>query len=206
MTQQQPATLPVHPGLAVTTGLLCAHLVAAITITAVGPALRYERVAVSAGEWWRLITAGYAHTGTVHQGLNFAALGLILLSQGAATARLTLLCLPILSSGVYLTEHWVLDHSWAVGLSGAVHGAAVLSVLAPRPGIVAWMLPLAVSSKAMYEQCCGSNATTSAMIGTAVLSEHHVVGILWGWALAAAILGWHSFQHRRDRPRVRRCS
>lgn len=195
MIQPPPAHPPAPRAPVSATSLFVAQLAAAIMLTAWGPALRYDRAAVSAGEWWRLLTAGYSHVGAVHLALNFAALSLILLVQGDRTARQTLVCLPMLSVSVYLTEHWALDHSWAAGLSGAVHGAAVLCVLGPRPGAVAWVLPVAVSCKSLYELWEGPSAMTSAMIGAPVLSQHHLAGTASGWAFAAAIWGCERVLH-----------
>ncbi len=36
--------------------------------------LRYERVAIAEGEYWRLLSAHFAHLGYPHQALNLAGL------------------------------------------------------------------------------------------------------------------------------------
>ncbi|WP_338200309.1 rhomboid family intramembrane serine protease [Candidatus Nephthysia bennettiae] len=90
------------------------------TLTAAG-GLSGARVA--AGEWWRLITAGFLHTGLIHLGLNMAALFVFGPPLERALGRLrfgTLYLTALLagSFGVLLLS----PGSLTVGASGAIFG------------------------------------------------------------------------------------
>jgi membrane associated rhomboid family serine protease len=78
---------------------------------------------VSAGEWWRLISAGFLHTGLIHLGLNMAALFVFGPPLERALGRLrfgTLYLTALLagSLGVLLLS----PNSLTVGASGAIFG------------------------------------------------------------------------------------
>jgi membrane associated rhomboid family serine protease len=78
---------------------------------------------VAAGEWWRVVTAGFLHTGLLHVGLNMAALFVFGPPLEGALGRLRFAALYLTSLlagslGVLLLS----PHSLTVGASGAVFG------------------------------------------------------------------------------------
>lgn len=98
-------------------------------------ALRYERQALAAGEWWRLLSCHLVHFDLRHLALNLAGLGLLwwlyvadarlrdwlVVALGAALA---------VGAGLYLLEPGV---GWYLGASGVLHGCwAAAAVFAPR--------------------------------------------------------------------------
>jgi membrane associated rhomboid family serine protease len=88
---------------------------------------------VAAGEWWRLITAGFLHTGLFHVGLNMAALFVFgpPLERVLGRLRYGVLYMTALlagSLGVMLLS----PNSVTVGASGAIFGLLGALVVAQR--------------------------------------------------------------------------
>jgi rhomboid family GlyGly-CTERM serine protease len=107
-------------------------------------ALRYERVAVAAGQLWRLVTAHFVHLDTRHALLN--VLGLVLL--WALFARSWRPQQWLVATGASMLAialgFWFLEPGlqWYVGASGVLHGLFALGCIAmlrdgDRAGFVA---------------------------------------------------------------------
>jgi len=152
-------------------------------------ALRYERVAVLHGEYWRLLTAHMVHASAAHLLLNMVGLGLIVgLFPRHYSWRQWLLIL--LASAVAIDAGFVFYEPqllWYVGLSGVLHGALAA-------GAVAWWrletkpLPLALSlvlaAKLAWEQLSGALPFSGDM---PVVVDAHLYGALGGLAAGLCI-------------------
>jgi membrane associated rhomboid family serine protease len=105
--------------------------------------------AVAAGEWWRLFTAGFLHSGLIHLGLNMAVLFMLGPSLERALGRLAFVSLYVAgltasSLGALLLS----PTSFTVGASGAIFalmGAIIMGQRASginpwRSGIVGWIV------------------------------------------------------------------
>src|SRR5215510_100983 len=100
-------------------------------------ACSYQRTAIAAGEWWRVLTAHFVHLDAGHALLN--GLGLVLMWALLARDYSPLRWLAIyltaaltISAGLWLFDPKV---EWYVGASGALHGvmaAGTLAHLLPR--------------------------------------------------------------------------
>jgi len=143
-------------------------------------ALRYERTALAAGQWWRIITAHFVHLNIVHTVMNVAALGLLVLlfrrelgSRDWTGAGLASAC--GIAAGLYLLST---DTQWYVGLSGLLHGwfafaAARVCRRETRFGLV---LLGALLAKLAYEQLAGPIPSTAALDVGPVVSAAHLYG------------------------------
>lgn len=150
--------------------------------------LRYDRTAIAAGQWWRLLTAHIAHLGLHHAVLN--ALGLILLWALFArewSARQWALIIPVviaaIDSGLWFRDPRI---TWYVGASGALHGIMAAGVLAylRRSEPFGWIMAGLLAAKLAYEQLEGPLPLAGR--GIPVVVDAHLYGALGG--LAAAIL------------------
>lgn len=154
--------------------------------------LRYERSAIEAGEWWRLLTAHLVHLNWTHFTLNM--LGLLLLVAlflRELTGKVLLMALIcgalMVSLGLLLFSPEV---EWYVGMSGMLHGLLAACLIrtiphAPRLGLV--LLALLVG-KLLVEQVTG--APSSAIIGESiqVIGVAHIYGALGGAVIGAVAL------------------
>lgn len=159
-------------------------LVASLTAGSVAPALRYERVLVLAGEWWRVVTGQLVHLGPSHLVLNLAGLTLIGwvfgpgLRAGQWLAVLAGSWLAI-AAGFLLLEPQLV---WYVGLSGLLHGlllgAAVLDQGLDRK--VRLLLVAGTLAKLGWEQWAGALPLTAEAAGGPVIVDAHLYGGLGG--------------------------
>jgi len=144
--------------------------------------LRYDRTAIAAGEWWRLITAHFVHLGLEHAALN--ALGLVLM--WALFARdfrpATWLLVLVASIAAIDIGLWLRDSTiqWYVGSSGVLHGIMAAGTLAHlrRGDLDGWILLLFMIVKLSYEQWTGALPFTDG--GVAVVVGAHLYGAIGG--------------------------
>jgi rhomboid family GlyGly-CTERM serine protease len=152
-------------------------------------ALRYERVAIAAGEWWRLITAHFVHIDLEHTLLNL--MGVVLM--WAIFARdlrprewliVTVVVLLSIDAGLWFWDRQV---DWYVGASGVLHGfmAAGTYVHVRRGDLDGWILVVFIMLKLGYEQWSGALPFVES--GMPVVLNAHLYGALGGFAAAACL-------------------
>jgi rhomboid family GlyGly-CTERM serine protease len=154
-------------------------------------ALRYERAAIAAGDWWRLASGHLVHEDLRHLVLNLAGL-VALWSLYVRDARLRDWAAIAVASalgvglGLYFGEPQL---AWYVGLSGVLHG------LWAAGGVAAWkrwplesLVTLALlGAKLAFEGWHGA-LTPDLGDGLPVITAAHRCGALAG-LLAALALG-----------------
>jgi rhomboid family GlyGly-CTERM serine protease len=169
-------------------GLLLALLLGGAQVTA---ALRYERIAVLQGQWWRLVTGHLVHSDAVHLAWN--VLGIVIVwGLFAREYRLrdwgVILLVSTAAVGAgFLAFEPQLD--WYVGFSGVLHGAMAA-------GLVAWLrtardpltalVTVLFAAKLAWEHTHGALPFTSATLSLPVIHQAHTYGAIGG--LAAALL------------------
>jgi rhomboid family GlyGly-CTERM serine protease len=150
-------------------------------------ALRYEREAIAAGEWWRLLTAHFVHLGLEHAALN--ALGLILMwalfardFRPAAWLIIVAASIAAIDIGLWLRDSTV---QWYVGSSGALHGIMAAGTLAHirRRDLDGWILAVFMLVKLAYEQWTGALPFADGEVSVVVNS--HLYGAIGGLVAAA---------------------
>lgn len=148
--------------------------------------MRYERAAVFAGDYWRLLTGHLVHGNPAHLSLNLAGLGLIAaLFPRDFTLRQWLIVL--LASIISIDAGFVLFEphlQWYVGLSGVLHGALAAGAVAwwwheTKP--LALALTAVVIGKLVWEQWQGALPLSGDM---PVIVDAHLFGAIGG-AIAA---------------------
>ncbi len=152
----------------------------------VGDALRYDRGAIAAGGWWRLLTAHTVHLDLHHLLLN--ELGLVLMwSLFAQDYDPVEWCIIVLSGALAIScgLWWLSPHiAWYVGASGVLHSimaAGVARHLAARAWD-RWILLVCLCGKLAYEQLGGREPPL-------VVVDAHLYGAACGFAVGAA-LSW----------------
>jgi rhomboid family GlyGly-CTERM serine protease len=152
-------------------------------------ALRYDRTALAAGQWWRLLSAHIVHLDFSHAALN--SLGLVLMwalfardyrpSQWLAIVACSI---GAIDAGLWLRDSTV---AWYVGSSGALHGLMAAGTLAHlrRRDLDGWILAVFIVLKIAYEQSAGALPFSDSHGGGGVVVDAHLFGALGGAAIAA---------------------
>jgi rhomboid family GlyGly-CTERM serine protease len=149
-------------------------------------ALRYDRSALLAGQWWRLASAHMVHLDLRHALLN----GLGLLLMWALFVRdyrarqwflIVLAAAAAIDAGLWFRDTGVL---WYVGASGVLHGVMAAGILAElRRGELAGVaLAVLLLAKLAYEQWTGALPFAGAAVPVVV--NAHLYGALGGVAAA----------------------
>lgn len=154
--------------------------------------LRYQSNWWSSGEYWRLLTAHWVHVNWPHLLLN--ALGLVL-CIGIAAPRWSLahwlVMQLLLALGIsMLFTLFNPQLQWYLGYSGVLFGTYLLAAvdLFGRDKLVASLLAGGIIGKVLLEQIGNLKVTTSELIGTPVIIDAHLYGLLLATVLALA--GW----------------
>ncbi len=145
---------------------------------------RYDRVALDAGEFWRLITGHLVHLSWGHLWLNIAALVMMaVLFDGLMSASDWILASIISAAsidiGLYLLEP---DVVWYVGLSGSLHGMMIVGafgLLRSYPPL-GYILLFGVGVKLIWEQLIGPIPFSESTSGGPVLVAAHLYGAAGG--------------------------
>jgi rhomboid family GlyGly-CTERM serine protease len=154
-------------------------------------ALKYDRLAIVDGEFWRLVTGHLAHMSISHYALNMAGLLLVWLLTGRYFSLSEWVTVLLVTLAVTTAGFWFVDRNllWYVGLSGILHGLLVagsLRGLRELPGESAVIL-CAVVAKLAWEQLAGPLPGSESVSGGNVIVNAHLYGAVGG-AVAAGLL------------------
>ena len=156
--------------------------------------LKYDRLAIAGGEFWRLISGHFVHLGLQHLLLNLAGLVLVWLLVGRQYTMQQWVLVTVISLVVINAGFWWLDPDliWYVGLSGLLHGLLIAGAVVAFPSTPAEsiIICVAVTAKLIYEQVSGPLPGSEATAGGAVVTKAHLFGAVGG--LAAAAWLWRS--------------
>lgn len=163
-----------------------------LLIVAVGPQLgfwcRYERSAILAGQWWRLLTAPIVHLGWIHMLLNATGLMLVFSLFWERVSTNTWLigitgCSLGSSIGLLIFNPNV---DWCVGMSGMLHGLLALGIIASldKDRWLAGIAGLLLLAKLLSELTGGPMPSTERIIGNAVVTEAHLYGVISGMTIS----------------------
>jgi rhomboid family GlyGly-CTERM serine protease len=162
--------------------------------------LRYERAAIAAGGWWRLLSAHVVHLDLHHLALN--ELGLVLMwSLFAADYDAVDWAIIVLSGALAISSGlWWLSPgvTWYVGASGVLHtimAAGCAAHLAARSWD-RWILLGCFCGKLALEQYERFTGHPAPMI----VVDAHLYGAVAGFAVGAALCWRTAIIRHRTRP------
>ena len=155
----------------------------------------FDRAAIGAGQWWRLLSAHFVHLDAEHALLN--GFGLVLM--WALFARdyspwrwlaIYLFAALTISAGLWFLNP---ELDWYVGASGALHGVMTAGTWAhlKRRDLDGWILAAFIVAKLSYEQFAGSMPFAGA---ANTIVDAHLYGAVGGLVLAIFL------KSRREHP------
>ncbi len=154
---------------------------------------RYDRLAISSGELWRLISGHFVHLGWSHFALNTVGLVLISFLVAARFSAIQWLLITLLIIVGIDLGFWILEPQlgWYVGLSGVLHGLLAAGVASGmRDGQSdSWIIGGLLVIKIIYEQLVGPVPGSEGTSGGDVVVAAHLYGAIAG-ALAGAGLSF----------------
>lgn len=160
--------------------------------------LRYDRLAILGGQWWRLLSGNMVHLGWPHLVLNLAGLFLVwLLFRHTLTTRRWILVTAAsalaIGGGLLMFDPGL---EWYVGLSGVLHGlfAAGLVTALFAGNRADWLLLIFFAAKIAWEQSVGTMPGTAEIAGGNVIVDAHLYGAIGG-AVAALLLALLKRRH-----------
>ena len=191
-------------------GLVLAVLVAGSVAVQCSPAaqalLQFDRSAIAAGQWWRLLTGNFVHYGWYHLAANlgtFAALCWMAVHRSRAVAAVVTLSALAIGLAVFVGAESITVYRGVSGVDCALLAWVLVSMAAEDRGwrAAGWIAVLAgVALKSGYEAVTGQVLLpTSAPVGVAVVGVTHVVGIVGGALAASAMAAWLSVDRGRRR-------
>ncbi len=161
--------------------------------------LRYDRIEIAAGEWWRLLSGHWVHLDLEHAALN--ALGAALMwalfardysvREWGAVLLASVICID--------AGFWLLDPrlEWYVGSSGVLHGVMAAGTVAHlrRRELEGWVLLAFLVLKLAWEQFHGALPWSGA-VGPVVVNAHLYGAV--GGALCALALRPRALRPQRE--------
>jgi rhomboid family GlyGly-CTERM serine protease len=155
--------------------------------------LRYERIALAHGQFWRLLTGHLVHLNLRHALLNGAGLSLlwVLFAREYSPRRwLWILCssCAAIDAGLWFLRPEV---EWYLGASGMLHGALAAGAVAlyRRGDAMGSVLVLLLVIKLIYEQHSGASVFAGDL---PLVGDAHLFG-----ALGGLIGGWSPLRRRK---------
>ncbi|MGH8371180.1 MAG: rhombosortase [Gammaproteobacteria bacterium] len=157
-------------------------------------ALRYDRIAILGGAWWRLLSGNFVHLGWGHLIEDMAGCILLwlLFEEVLPSWRFpAVIVVGALGVGIGLLFG---DPGlrWYVGISGALNTVWILGAmrLMRRGDGIGWLLGVFLVAKLVYEQMLGPLPLSETTTGGAVVVDAHLYGAFTGALLAAVGLVW----------------
>ena len=148
-------------------------------------------------EFWRLWTGHWVHVGWIHYVLNmlaFACLPFIFPRVKVWHFAALLVLLPLFISLCFY--YFFPDIEAYAGLSGVLHGAyvavACVHLLYKKERNFATFVLLLILAKLIWENTIGSVGTAE-LIGSPVLVEAHLLGVIGGVVIAMLYILWDYF-------------
>ncbi|MBR9910719.1 MAG: rhombosortase [Gammaproteobacteria bacterium] len=164
--------------------------------------LQYNRSAILAGEYWRLISAHFTHADGNHLLLNLVGLALVAwLSPHSITATRwlggALVCGFTTSLGLLL---WLPELQWYLGMSGVLHGLLAMAlILRLYRGQIYCSAGLGLLAlKLLLEQRVAVSSYAHPLIELPVITEAHLIGALGGFLIALLLPILYRQRNRRS--------
>lgn len=163
--------------------------------------LSYDRVSISNGELWRVVTSHLTHTGFNHLAINLFGLIIVFrLFGNLFSTRLWLLsiaaCMSGISFGLFVNHP---ELAWYVGFSGVLHGLIVVGAIGAinNKWRISHFVLIAVFIKLLFEQLYGPSQGTMKLIEHPVIVDAHLYGAVTGCFIGSIFITKKRYLTRR---------
>ncbi|MGH8274661.1 MAG: rhombosortase [Gammaproteobacteria bacterium] len=167
-------------------------------------ALRYTHAGIAAGQWWRLFTGNFVHSGWVHLAMDMAGVILLWILCGERLYGWRWLLATVTGSwaiGLGLWWAWP-NVVWVLGISGVSHtywAAGALLLIAARRWEGPALLVL-LAGKLSWEQGTGAGLPTSVeLLHGPVLIQAHLIGAIAGMVVGMGLVAFDYVRRRREK-------
>lgn len=194
MAIQQPNNLTKknNPNLAVYLLGLCVGVSSLIfQATGLQEILRFSRIDIINGQWWRIVTGNLVHLGYSHLLLNLAGLAVIAFLLSPAMRIRDWVITGIVSMlgvgfGLLIFDPHLI---WYVGLSGALYGLLLGGAIAlfRYDRLMAILIGGYTVGKIVWEQINGPVHSSELLSGGNVIVNAHLYGMIAGGVAAGAL-------------------
>jgi rhomboid family GlyGly-CTERM serine protease len=153
---------------------------------------QYDRASVINGEYWRIITCHFVHTGWVHLFLNLAGsvlvFSLFLRLYSLLVWLAGAICCMISISLSFLFFCPTLE--WYMGLSGLLHGLIIMGVIGEikKGNMLYYLGLLMIITKLAIEFFIGPANYINQFINAAVITPAHLSGAISGIIIACVFI------------------
>ncbi len=184
-------------GLAVGIALLCLGL----QFAGLDQSLRFDRDAISTGQFWLLLTGNFVHLGNNHLFMNLAGFALVVALVWQRFhwwewVLITLFSSLVVGIGLYLLDKHIF---WYVGFSGTLHGLIIAGCIADLrhyPKSAAVLLVLIIG-KLVWEQVAGALPGSESVAGGSVVVNAHFYGAIGGAVIGLALVAGKMRKERK---------
>lgn len=163
---------------------------------------QFDREAIADGDIWRFITSHFTHLSFAHLALNLLALGLCTYVASPKYSSVYLgamWCWLMVFTGVGL-YFYALDLNYYVGLSGALHGALLISII-PSPyysRLIRTAVVMVILGKVIWEQTSFYDDMSNAeLIGGRTEARSHLLGVIAGIIWMIGLWVWKTYEQRK---------
>jgi rhomboid family GlyGly-CTERM serine protease len=143
-------------------------------------ALQYDRGAIAAGEWWRLLSGNFVHLGYWHLLLNVLSLALlVLLCPERLSPAEWLRRLVVIGVGMSVCLYFFVPSVQTyVGLSGLIYGLFALGLgrQALTRDEIAIVSLIFLTARISWELVVGAPQSETKLIGGGVVAESRISG------------------------------
>lgn len=167
-------------------------------------AMDYNRSAISAGAWWRLLSAHLVDGSLMDWAVNmFGFVAVVALSAGRISVRNLIVSMVLLalvvSGGLYFLNPEVAGYA---GFSGVLHGLLTLYVLLEmlRGSFSHGLAATLIYGKIAYEQLVRPDTAMQGVVGLSNVVDAHLYGAAGGFALAVAAYYFARYRARHPAP------
>ncbi|MCG9623298.1 rhombosortase [Vibrio mediterranei] len=167
--------------------LLFSLLCALLQIPSFQSLVEWNKLAIHAGQWWRIVSGNFSHTNLAHLGMNLAGLWVICYvfrPSWRSVVAVTLISATSIGFTLLFT-----NLTYYLGLSGVLHALfaywALQEALSGRNS--SWLLVLGIIGKVAWESFYGASEATSQLIAAPVATQAHAIGLGVGLILALSV-------------------